>query len=361
MLINSTPFADGFHMPAEHAPHSRVWLAWPVRGDNWRNDAAPAQAAFARFITRLVEHTPVAVAVTAGGEASARAQLPAEVKIIVVKYNDAWMRDMGPTFVVNEAGEKRAISWQFNAWGGDVDGLYPEWADDDKVASVVAVHEETDIYQAPFVLEGGSIHVDGEGTLYTTEECLLHESRNPHLSKQDIEQNMRDYLGVEKVIWLPQGLFNDETNGHIDNILHVVRPGEVILTVCDDKDDPQYAISQRALACLRDEKDARGRSIKVYEMPLPGPLYMTEEEAQGLTTDEHIPRHAGERLGASYANFLISNQTIFYPLLDDKNDAEAQAVLQEAFPDYELIGIEARDIVLGGGNLHCISQQVPAV
>ena len=166
MLINSTPFADGFFMPAEHTPQARVWLAWPVRGDNWRDQGVPGQAAFARFIKALVQHTPVGVAVTAAGEASARAQLPDEVKIVVVKYNDAWMRDMGPTFVVNEAGEKRAISWQFNAWGGDVDGLYPEWADDDKVASVVAVHEETDIYQAPFVLEGGSIHVDGEGTVY---------------------------------------------------------------------------------------------------------------------------------------------------------------------------------------------------
>ncbi|MBS52716.1 MAG: agmatine deiminase [Oceanospirillaceae bacterium] len=360
MLINSTPFADGFHMPAEHAPHSRVWLAWPVRGDNWRDQGVPGQAAFARFIKALVQHTPVGVAVTAAGEASARAQLPDEVKIVVVKYNDAWMRDMGPTFVVNDAGEKRAISWQFNAWGGEVDGLYPDWSDDDKVASVIAVHEGVDLYQAPFVLEGGSIHVDGEGTLYTTAECLQHVSRNPHLSKADIEQNMHDYLGVDKVIWLPTGLYDDETNGHVDNILHVVRPGEVMLTVCEDESDPQYALSQAALALLRSERDAQGREIRVYELPLPGPLFMTEEEANGLVPDKHIPRHAGERLGASYANFLISNKTIFYPLLDENNDDKARAVIQEAYPDYELVGLDARDIVLGGGNLHCISQQVPA-
>lgn len=359
MLLQSTPAADGFRMPGEHEPHSRIWLAWPVRSDNWRDNAAPAQAAFAAFITELVKYTPVGVAVCEAGRESAGRLLPAEVKQVVVKYNDAWMRDMGPTFVVNDKGEKRAISWQFNAWGGEVDGLYPDWQDDDKVAAVIAVHEQADYYQAPFVLEGGSIHCDGDGTLYTTAECLLHASRNPQLSREHIEANLQKYLGISKVIWLPQGLYDDETNGHVDNILHVVRPGEVMLTVCTDDSDPQYAISQAALERLAAETDARGRQIKVYPLPLPGPLYMSADESAGLVPDQHIPRVAGERLGASYANFLISNQTVFWPRLDEKTDAQAEAVLQQAFPDYRLVGLPARDIVLGGGNLHCISQQVP--
>ncbi len=358
--MTSTPRQDGFHMPGEHAPQTSVWLAWPTRPDNWREQALPAQAAFAHFMERLSGYVTVKVAVLPEHEAQARAMLPAQVQIFPMAYNDAWMRDIGPTMVVNADGEKRAVNWGFNAWGGELDGLYDDWSDDETVATRIAEIEAVQRYDAPLILEGGSIHSDGEGTVYTTEECLLHPSRNPDLTREDIEAHLKDYLNVEKVIWLEHGLFNDETNGHIDNLLHVVKPGEVILTVCDDPTDPQYAISQAALSVLAEQTDAKGRPIKVHPIPMPGPLYMTADEAAGLKQPDRMAREAGERLGGSYANFLICNGALFYPQLDADKDQIAAEVLQKAFPDYVLVGIPARDILLGGGNLHCITQQMPA-
>ncbi|WP_394182087.1 agmatine deiminase [Marinomonas posidonica] len=355
----TTPLQDGFWMPGEHAPQQAVWLAWPTRVDNWRQQAKPAQRAFLHFIHQLQKVVQVNLAVLPELVESVRECVPKDVEVHAIAYNDAWMRDIGPTIVVNQTGEKRAVNWQFNAWGGERDGLYEDWQADQSVASKVAKREQVQQYDAPFILEGGAIHCDGEGTLYTTEECLLHPSRNPHLSKAQVEANLREYLGVEKVIWLPKGLYNDETNGHIDNILHVVRPGEVMLTVCEDPSDPQYDISMMALDILKDEKDAQGRNIKVYALPMPGPLYISETEATGLVSSDRMAREAGERLAASYANFLICNDSIFYPLLDEQEDKAAARVFAQAFPNHKLIGIPARDILLGGGNLHCISQQIP--
>ncbi|BFM49177.1 agmatine deiminase [Marinomonas sp. THO17] len=356
----TTPKQDGFWMPGEHSPQQSVWLAWPTRLDNWREQAVPAQQVFTHFIKQLQTQVQVKVAVLPELVKQVTELLPQDVEVHAIAYNDAWMRDIGPTMVINQAGEMRAINWQFNAWGGELDGLYHDWQDDQLVASEVAKREQVQQYDAPFILEGGSIHCDGEGTLYTTEECLLHPSRNPHLSKAQVEENLREYLGVEKVIWLPKGLYNDETNGHIDNLLHLVRPGEVMLTVCEDADDPQYDISMIALDILQNARDAQGRKIKVYILPMPGPLYMSEMEARGLVQPDRMVREAGERLGASYANFLICNQAIFYPLLDTQQDAKAEKVFAQAFPDHKLIGIPGREVVLGGGNLHCITQQIPA-
>jgi len=221
---------------------------------------------------------------------------------------------------------------------------------------------EDDVYTAPFVLEGGAIHVDGEGTLYTTEECLLHPNRNPNLTKEQIEEYLKDYLAIEKIIWLPHGLHQcDETNGHIDNLLHVVRPGEVALTWTDDVSDDLYRFCREAMDVLTTEQDAKGRSVRVYKLPAPGPLYRTKEESSGIDFTDGMARGEGERLAGSYANFLISNQAVIFPMLDEKYDLEAQQVLQEAFPDYEIIGVPTREIVLGGGNIHCITQQVPKV
>jgi agmatine deiminase len=356
----TTPKADHFWMPGEHSPQSSVWLAWPTRSDNWRDNGLPAQAAFAHFIERLTGYVTVKLAVLPEYEAQARSMLPSSVEIVPMAYNDAWMRDIGPTMVINEAGVKRGVNWKFNAWGGELDGLYDDWSDDQNVASHVAQQEGVERYDAPFILEGGSIHCDGEGTLYTTEECLLHPSRNPDLSREDIESLLKDFLSVEKIIWLPKGLFNDETNGHIDNILHVVRPGEVLLTVCDDENDPQYAISQQALTILSGARDARGRKIIIHALPMPGPLYITQEESSGLVQPDRMERATDDRLAGSYANCLICNGAVFYPLLDENTDQQAHAILQAAFPKHELIGIPARDILLGGGNLHCITQQIPA-
>lgn len=360
MQLFSTPAQDGFYFPAEFQPVSQVWLAWPERRDNWRDDALPAQLTFARIANAISEVTKVCVAVSSKQFDHARDLLQPEIRLVEIPCNDAWMRDIGPTVLVNKSGERRGISWQFNAWGGEYNGLYDNWQQDDLVASSVCDIIGIDHYRAPFVLEGGSIHTDGEGTLYTTEECLLSPGRNPLLTKQQIEQQLKEYLSIEKVIWLPNGLFNDETDGHVDNLMHVIAPAKVVLSWTDEPSDPQYHLSREAERVLKSQTDAQGREIEIVRLPLPGPLHYSESEAQGIEVSEGMSREAGERLSASYANFLIVNGYVFLPLLDDRTDAEAISVLQSAMPDHQIIGIPTREVLLGGGNIHCITQQIPA-
>ncbi|TFH92608.1 agmatine deiminase [Vibrio ouci] len=360
MQLFTTPAQDGFYFPAEFQPVSQVWLAWPERRDNWRDDALPAQLTFARIANAISEVTKVCVAVSSKQFDHARDLLQPEVRLVEIPYNDAWMRDIGPTVLVNESGERRGISWQFNAWGGEYNGLYDNWQQDDLVASSVCDIIGIDHYSAPFVLEGGSIHTDGEGTLYTTEECLLSPGRNPLLTKQQIEEQLKQYLSIEKVIWLPKGLFNDETDGHVDNLMHVIAPGKVVLSWTDDPSDPQYQLSREVEKVLNSQTDAKGREIEIVRLPLPGPLHYSESEAQGIEVSSGMSRAAGERLSASYANFLIVNGYVFLPLLDDRTDAEAISVLQSAMPEHQIIGIPTREVLLGGGNIHCITQQIPA-
>ncbi|MDV7142593.1 agmatine deiminase [Tropicimonas sp. TH_r6] len=358
---DTKPAADGFHMPGEDAPHSEIWMAWPERPDNWRNGAKPAQGCFVEVAKAIAGATPVTMTVSAAQYDNARSRLPDNIRVVEMSTNDSWMRDIGPTYVVNGRGERRGVQWDFNAWGGLVDGLYFPWDRDDQVAGKICEIHRDASYRAGIILEGGSIHTDGDGTLFTNEECLLHPSRNADMSKAEIEQALKDNLGVEKVLWLPEGLYSDETNGHIDNLIHVVRPGEVILSWTEDKDDPQYAISQRAYEFLSNATDAKGRSFRIHKVHIPGPLYFTEEEAAGIDMSDGMEREAGERMAGSYANFLITNGRIILPLLDPKWDGPARDVLQEAFPDFEIVGVQAREILLGGGNVHCITQHVPAV
>ncbi|WP_036801325.1 agmatine deiminase [Photobacterium marinum] len=359
--LTTTPKQDGFRMPGEHEPQASVWMAWPERTDNWRFGGKPAQVTFAKVAEAIAETTPVTMVVSAAQFENARNMLPNHIQLLEMSTDDSWMRDIGPSYVVNDNGERRGVDWHFNAWGGLIDGLYFPWDKDDAVARKVCEVLGDNSYRAPIVLEGGSIHVDGEGTLYTTEECLLHPSRNPDLSREQLEQVLGDYLSVEKVVWIPQGLYNDETNGHVDNLIHVVRPGEVVLTWCDDEQDPQYDISRRALDVLQTQKDAKGRTIKVHKMPMPGPLYISEDEAFGVDASDGMEREAGERLAGSYANYLISNQHIIYPLLDPAHDDEVATLLSALYPGYKVTGVDAREILLGGGNIHCITQQIPRV
>lgn len=360
-LHDTTPANDGFRMPAEFEPHAGTWMIWPERTDNWRLGAKPAQAAFASVATAIATSEPVTVAVSREQFVNARSMLPDAVRVVEMSTNDAWMRDVGPTFVVNDAGEVRGVDWQFNAWGGLNGGLYFPWDQDDLVARKVLEIEDCDRYRAPLILEGGAIHVDGEGTLLTTEECLLNPNRNPHLDKGEIEILLHEYLGVTSVIWLGKGVVNDETDGHIDNLCCFVRPGEVALTWTNDKNDPQYAVSLDAYKRLQSARDAKGRKLKIHKIPQPGPLYRTAEEASGVDSgDDAKPRGKGERLAGSYINFYIANSTVVMPLLDPKRDRAAARALAKIFPERRIIGVQAREILLGGGNIHCITQQVPA-
>lgn len=216
-IIGSTPKADGYRMPAEFEPQDGVWMLWPERNDNWRSGAKPAQETFCQVARAIARFEKVTMCVSAGQYQNARARLPEEIRVVEVSSNDAWVRDCGPTFLVNGQGGLRAVDWTFNAWGGLYDGLYFPWDRDDQVAQKICEMADVDSYRTEgFVLEGGSIHVDGEGTVLTTEMCLLSPGRNPDLSRAEIGEKLCQYLGCEKVLWLRDGIDPDETNGHID-------------------------------------------------------------------------------------------------------------------------------------------------
>ena len=361
--LTTTPRSDGFSMPAEWAPHSKAWMVWPERPDNWRLGGKPAQAAFSAVAKAIAEFEPVTVCVSAGQFENARARLDhRNIRLVEISTDDAWVRDTGPTFVSNSAGEVRGVDWTFNAWGGFEGGLYWPWQRDDQVARKILEIEGCKRYRTEgFVLEGGSIHVDGEGTLITTEECLLNHNRNPHLNREQIEEILDEHLAIDKVIWLPDGLFNDETDGHVDNFCCYVKPGEVLLAWTDDQTDPNYPRCQAAMRVLESQRDARGRQIVVHKMPIPGPLHATQEECAGVDLSAGSQeRDPSIRLAGSYVNFLIVNGGIIAPKFDDPKDAEAQAILQALFPQHRVVMVPGREILLGGGNIHCITQQQPA-
>ena len=359
-LLKSTPRADGFRMPGEFEPHRGSYMIWPQRPDNWRLGGKPAQRVFAEVATAISEFEPITVCVNADQYANARAMLPGAVRVVEMSSDDAWVRDCGPTFVTN-GREIRGVDFEFNAWGGLVDGLYFPWDKDDAVAGKICELEGADRYRSEgFVLEGGSIHADGEGTVVVTEECLLSDGRNPDLKKSEIEQNLRNYLGAEKIIWLKRGIYLDETNGHVDNIFAFSAPGECLLAWCENESDPQYEISAENLAILENATDAKGRKLKIRKLILPSPVTITREESEGVdAVAGTLPRKEGDRLAASYANFYVVNGGVLFPKFGDPNDERAKKTLEEAFPDRRVIGIYAREILLGGGNIHCITQQVP--
>jgi agmatine deiminase len=356
------PFAEGFWMPAEYEPHEATWLLWPARRDNWRERARPAQAAFAQVASAIRRFERVQVGALPALVAEARGMLPQDIEVHGMEYDDCWMRDVGPTFVVSERPQTiRAVHWRFNAWGG----LYHPFDRDERVPLQVLAHSSAlpmrDRYRAPITLEGGAFHVDGEGTALLTEECALDPNRNPGLTRAQLEAALRDYLGVSHFIWLGKGLFNDETRGHIDNLACFAGPGKVCLAWTDDRSDPQYAISLDAWERLSEARDARGRRVEVFKLPMPGPLFMTEEEARGLVPGASMkPRRAGDRLAASYVNFYFADGAIIMPLLDPRTDEQAAAVLRQACPGRLIVGVPAREILLGGGGIHCITQQIPS-
>jgi agmatine deiminase len=359
--LTSTPAADGFRMPAEWEQHAGCFLVWPERTDNWRDGAKPAQRAWRTLIETIASAEPVTVLVSARQYAVARALLPDAVRLVETTTNDAWVRDTGPTFVVNQAGDVRGVSWDFNAWGGLRGGLFFPWDADDLVGPKICDLERVPAYRPGFVLEGGSIDVDGAGTVLTTEECLLNPNRNPDLSRERIEQLLHAHLGTTKVIWLPRGVHLDETDGHIDNMARFVAPGVVLLTWTDDADDPQHERSTEALKVLERETDAAGRPLTVVKVHQPGPLTITADEAAGVdAVPGSQPRLAGERLAGSYVNSYVGNGIVVLPVFDDPHDAAAVATYERLFPGRRVRTVPGREILLGGGNVHCITQQLPA-
>lgn len=362
IIRDSVPSADGFRMPGEYEPHEGCIMIFPERSDSWQYGGYAARKAFVRVAEAIAESEKVTVAAGAGQYDNARAMLPNYIRVVEMSSNDAWARDYGPTFVINDSGAVRGIDWGFNAWGGLYDGLYFPWDQDNRMARKFCDLLEKDVYdKRDFILEGGSVHVDGEGTCMVTESCLLSRGRNPGLTKTEIEKVLREYLNVTAVLWLPRGIYQDETNEHVDNICAFTAPGEVVLAWTDRKEDPQYALSKACLDYLENAEDAKGRRLKIRKLPLPGPVTVTEEECRGLDACWDEPaRTPGERLAASYVNFYIANKSIVMPGFGDPADREAKDILQELFPDRKVVQIYARDILIGGGNIHCITQQIPA-
>lgn len=362
--LKSFPSEDGFRMPAEYEKHLGCVLIWPVRPGSWTNKGLEAKVTFTEIARAIAESEKVFMLCNPEDYDEVTEVFKADDNIFVhvIPTDDAWARDTGPTCVINNQGEVRGIDWKFNAWGGDFDGLYQDYENDDKVAGNVCALLNLDCYDArPFVLEGGSIHSDGEGTVLVTSTCLLSKGRNPELTKEQIEEKLKVYLGAKKVIWLPRGIEGDETNEHVDNVCAFVKPGHVVLAWTEDENDQQWIPSNESLKVLENETDAKGRKFVIHKLPIPkNPVCITQEELDALEFEEgEEERSEGERLAASYANFYIANKGIILPQFGDENDKVAAEILQELFPDRKVYPIYARSIIVGGGNIHCITQQIP--
>lgn len=359
----TTPRADEFSMPFEGDKHSGTIILLPYRKDTWRSDAKPAQDCFKKVITSIAKFEPVYVGIdpTIYNKVINEYKGLKNVFPIRIKYNDSWARDNCPIFVKN-GNQLRIVDFRFNAWGGEVDGLYSNYKDDDLLTKKLAKHFGVERYYLDdFILEGGSIHVDGEGTCMVTKACLLSKGRNPNLNQLEIEETLKIYLNVSKVIWLENGIYEDETNEHIDNMACFIKPGVVALAWTTDKKDPQYKFSSEAYKLLSNSIDAKGRKLKVVKIKLPKPLYMSKTESKGIKVGRYDAkaRPEGSRLAASYINFYQGEKFVVLPAFGVPEDKLAKEQLQKLYPEKTIIQINSREILLGGGNIHCITMQIP--
>lgn len=338
------PRLDGYAMPAEWTPHQATWLAWPYDPVTWPGKVLHAEDVFVQMMRALTPHEYVELLVRPIQETKVRQRLADEritnIRLHLMDYADSWIRDYGPTFVKNHAGDLATIDWTFNAWGNKYETLLK----DDKIPPRLDPILKVPRYEAPLVMEGGSIEVNGAGTVLTTEQCLLNPNRNPHLSNDEIETHLRDFLGVSQILWLKEGIEGDDTDGHIDDLARFVDASTLVAAVETDPNDPNRAILDDNLRRLQSFRDPNGRPFRVVTLPMPG----------RVGDDEG-------RLPASYANFYIGNGVVLLPVFGDPNDARAEAILGQLFPGRRIVPIRCEDLVLGMGTLHCVTQQQPAV
>jgi agmatine deiminase len=337
-----TPSELGYRLPAEWEPHAATWLSWPRREKTWPGKFDRIPGVWAGLAAALAEFEPVQV--LAGGEVMAQAQALigglANVTLHDIPTNDAWLRDNGPTFLAGPAGAPPAlVDWDFNAWGGK----YPAFDDDNRVPERIAACRGRQRFRPGIVLEGGSLDGNGCGTLLTTEQCLLNPNRNPQLARPDIERYLGDYLGAKQVLWLEAGISGDDTDGHVDQLARFVGPRTVVAALEQDPQDVNFASLRANYQRLGRMADQDDRPLTVIPLPMPRPVI-----------------YQGNRLPASYANFYIANGVVIVPQFDDPADAAAREILAGLFPEREIRGLPAVDLVLGLGAYHCTTQQEPA-
>jgi len=336
------PVRDGLYMPAEWTAHARCWMAWPCRLGPFGSaeNLLLARLAFAAAARAISGFEKVTMAVRPQEADEAKLALGRSIEILEIPLDDSWTRDIGPIFVTDGKENVAGVHWRFNAWGNKYHGYESDAAFGRRVVDALDMR----LYDGPMVLEGGSIAVDGQGTLLTTEECLLNANRNPNLSRQQIEERLALYLGVTKVVWLGEGLEDDETDGHIDNIAAFAGPGRVLLYTPQEKGGVNARVMQDNRARLKAARDSQGRPFEIIDVPEPA----------------RRERHDGRRLDASYVNFYVANHGIVMPSFEDPMDPVAFEVMEKTFPDRRVVQVPALDIVQGGGGIHCITQQQPA-
>jgi agmatine deiminase len=335
-----TPRAQGFRMPAEWEPHEATWIAWPHNRDDWPGRFAPIPWVYAEIVRKLarVERVCILVQDSAAEETARRILRKADANLAAVEFFHAptdrsWTRDYCPLFVKNRAGDIAMTNWRFNGWA-----KYDDWQNDAAIPATLAAALKLRAWEPGLVLEGGSIDVNGRGMLLTTEECLLSpvQARNPQLSRREIATALRDYLGVRRIIWLRKGIAGDDTHGHVDDLARFVNDDTVVIASEPDPTDLNYEPLRENFAILRDQP------LRVAKLPMPAPLIFN-----------------GRRLPASYANFYIANGLVLVPTFNDRNDRIALNTLAGLFPDREVTGIHAVELVWGLGTLHCMTQQQP--
>ncbi len=328
-------------MPAEWASHSRCWMAWPCREELWGERLGEARDSLADIANAIAQFEPVTMIANPESVAEVSLKCGSSVSCLPMLHDDSWLRDNGPSFLVDGKGGLAGVDWRFNAWGE----RYANYDNDAALAQAILEHLKASRFQSDLVLEGGAFHVDGEGTLLATESSLLNPNRNPDRDRSQIEQRLKDHLGIESIVWLARGLKDDETDGHVDNLACFIKPGSVLALSTADQTDANYEALQENLERLRNARDAKGRSLEVVTVEQP-------QEIEGTR---------GERLVASYVSLHIANGGIVMPSFEDANDEDAYEVVVECFPDRRVVQLPVLDILIGGGGIHAVTLPQPSI
>ncbi|GHM99253.1 agmatine deiminase [Cytophagales bacterium WSM2-2] len=347
-IEGKTPKELGFFFPAEFARHSATWLSWPHKEASWPGKIEAIFPVYAQFVKLVAEGEKVNINVADEKmKQKAIAHLTkagSDLKNIQFFFhptNDAWCRDHGPAFLINPKEKKKmVVKWNYNAWGGK----YPPFDLDNEVPISIAKHYNLPLAKPGIIMEGGSVEFNGKGTLLTTSACLLNPNRNPHLTKNEIETYLINYYGVEKVLWLGDGIVGDDTDGHIDDLTRFVNEDTVVTIIEDNSNDENYEPLKANVKALEKLTLENGKSLRIVALPMPKPVV-----------------YEGQRLPASYANFYISNNYVIVPTFRDKNDDKALSILQKCFPGRTVVGLDSTDIIWGLGSFHCLSQQEPEI